>query len=374
MDTHALIYSKEQVGNALLDLLDKYNASHDEPMDYETLSDLAQRYFETRHPIRYKYLHNFIAPQDDIDSFLEDLKRKYERNTRRANEAFEDEDDTYEYVEDFFGEDCENFLHGRYYIRGSEPKKYDEERYACIEDPNKYFYAIARILGMSEEEIIFHFYVGVDLSMLEYDALYVHDVVDYYYHFLGISGPKLAKLINRKKFGSSTIACIVNGDIDITLYQFEILAPFLEIPSEVISKCKYCLSQKEQDFGFKVGYDACREDMLGDYASLFDDLDYQALLQATKLGNDDDIYSRYYSKALERRDQYEQHTSLLLQKLYVYLGYEIKVAPSKKNHALSEVTFTTPSGKSVTIAYSDFEEFLEDGLCQFEELTNRFFK
>ena len=54
------------------------------------------------------------------------------------------------------------------YIKGSEPKEYDEERYVCIEDPNKYFYAIARILGMSEEDIIFHFYVGVDLSILEY--------------------------------------------------------------------------------------------------------------------------------------------------------------------------------------------------------------
>lgn len=179
---------------------------------------------------------------------------------------------TKNYHFDMDDEQCVAFLCGCLLVTEYESFFYDKKcRETYIESPSfakshniqtgyplyfekvsEIYYAIARILEVDEDLILYSFDSLPYLNKSFYRQQYIQETLAKY---LKLVKETASSLSQKTDMGHSTISKLLNGKDTFTLKQFRMIAPYLNLPEDVEERCAlyiaYLQNPESFDFGFQ---------------------------------------------------------------------------------------------------------------------------
>ena len=251
--------SNKDLSNILEAYVDKYNRSSPAPgaSRYESLFVKAAEYYYIRRPYYYEALNRCFDKDHNL-AFVDDLEKRLEKNYAQYSidplDKWVEHDDydktVYKYVD--------LYMKGQYcIIRSATDYNINEKGELVVHYPDAVYYALARMVGMPEENIYNAFSWGDSLNVRFYIKNLIKDVCTYFFQKNVGSFSELAKIIGRKHatgYSYSTLRNLILEWQEITHEQFAVLAEALKIPSWLVEFCQYRIAEYSDQFANISGY------------------------------------------------------------------------------------------------------------------------
>lgn len=258
--------SKKELSARLEAYVDEYNRSNPAPgaPRYESLFSKAEEYYYQRRPHYYEALNRCFDSDRNL-AFVDELWQRFTKSYPQPKidplnawiEHDEDNDDC-KYVELYMkGQYC-----GATQSTAGQDINDNNELIVC--HPSAVYYALARTVGMPEEEIYDSFTWGDSLDITFYLRYLIKDICRYFFQKNFGSLSKLEKTIKIKHpsgYSDSNLRKLILEDQIITHTQFAVLAEALNIPSKYVDFCQYRIAEYAERNAYFFGYNDALMDL-----------------------------------------------------------------------------------------------------------------
>ncbi len=368
------------------------------------------------HPDRYRILWKLLEPEiSEEPAFISKIQKKYKSKLDKYDKKRDDEicyattkeiedvckdilddcdpDEYDRFLEDnyidvnpddpFSNSDIilsrrqrEDYLLGDYIVTGECGKNTKKNGLqTIINNPNLLFYTLARATALDEETIIMAFYEMKELDVYTYNTYCVSDIIDYYYKKMGCPVKDIIKDIKESGYKNSTVSALLNGAKEITFIQFMVLSEALRIPEKWVNFCLYRLAQKEDQFSYRAGYEACVDDLRDHPDEMLSTIcsatpveeaeNFRAAVDWLLTRFERDFLTDVFPHVFSMLDGYDEADvcKMMFHCLYKFLGYRFTpdiFSEQADNSQIPSVSIRRPGGAECTMPVEGYNKLLRE--------------